>query len=176
MKKIVVTGLILLSAACATGEKQEAPIAHAQNTPHIDLMAVQHDLGMDVPLDWVGYREKRFDACRMAADLPNVPQCDRAFFVQVGVQLSCRPSDEAENSVLREGELTAVMNQDLQWQLGNASGRILTNSAGYGVILAITSRSMKSGRLRISTNKDFLIMPALQATHIVTPVSWCSPL
>lgn len=167
----IVSLLLILATGCATSERNES--APEPQTHHLDLLAVQHDLDMDPPPSFVGYREKRFDACRMAPDLPNISDCSHAYFIQVGVQLSCRPSDDAENVTLSESELTPVANQDLRWRIGHASGEFRTDPSGFGMMLAITARSMKKQRLRISTGTDFLITRAGEATQIVTPTSWC---
>jgi hypothetical protein len=128
---------------------------------------------MDPSPSFVGYKEKRFDACRMKTDLPNIPDCSRAYFIQVGIQLSCRPSEEAQNNILGQGDLTPVGNRDLRWQISPASGHFRTDVDGHGIVLAITAHSMQKQHLRISTEEDFLITRAGEATQIVTPVPWC---
>lgn len=174
MNRIGIAWLILLLATgCATEEKKQASPPSQPVAPGLDFRAVQHDLGMDIPPGWVGFREKQFDACRMAADLPTVPDCSRAYFIQVGFQLSCRPTEDASNGFLAQSDMTPVANRDLHWRLGRESGRVRTDSTGSGVILAISSGSMQYQRLRVSTGDDFLVMPAREATSIVTPVSWC---
>jgi hypothetical protein len=174
MKKIGIALLILLlMSGCATNETKNFPAMSESPTHHIDLLAVQHDLGMDPSPTFVGYKERRFDACRMAPDLPNISDCSRAYFVQVGIQLSCRPTEEAQNNILSQGDLTPVGNRDLRWRIGHASGRFRTDHDGFGIILAITASSMKKQGLRISTGEDFLVMKASEATNVVTPVSWC---
>ena len=175
MKQIGIALLLLLASGCATGERKESPPPSTPEPPthHIDLLAVQHDLGMDPSPSFVGYKEKRFDACRMKEDLPNISDCSRAYFIQVGIQLSCRPTEEAQNNTLGQGDLTPVGNRDLRWQISPASGQFRTDVDGHGIILAITAHSMKKQYLRVSTGVDFLIMKAGEATQIVTPVSWC---
>jgi hypothetical protein len=173
MKRIGIASLMLLAAGCATGEKREEDVAPEPGPSRIDYLAVQHDLGMGVSPDWTGYQEKRFDACRMAKDLPDVRDCSRAYFVQVGVQLSCRPPEDGQGAILERSDLTPVGNRELTWKLGEASGRMRTDWSGVGLIHAITSGSMKKTNLRISTGEDFLQMRAAQATQIVTPESWC---
>jgi hypothetical protein len=175
MKQIGIALLLLLASGCATGEKKEAPVSATSEPPthHLDLLAVQHDLGMDPSPSFVGYKEKRFDACRMKEDLSHISDCSRAYFIQVGIQLSCRPTEEAQNNTLDPGDLTPAGNRDLRWQLSPTSGQFRTDVDGHGIILAITAHSMKKQYLRISTGEDFLITKAREATQIVTPVSWC---
>jgi hypothetical protein len=173
MKQIGIVLFFLLAAGCTTGERNESPVVSEPPTHHVDLLAVQHDLDMDPSPSFVGYKEKRFDACRMKPDLPEISDCSRAYFIQVGVQLSCRPTDEAQNSILGQSDLTPVGNRDLRWKIGQASGHFRTDVDGHGIILAITAHSLKKQGLRISTGTDFLIMKAAEATQIVTPVDWC---
>jgi hypothetical protein len=173
MKRIAITWIFLLAFGCATPERKESSPVPQSVTPRIDFLALQHDLGMAVSPNWVGYREKRFDACRFATDLPNISDCSRAHFIQIGIQLSCRPRDEGDNSILDPGDLTPIGNRELRWQLGEASGHFRTDLEGFGLILEITSVSMKKQGLRISTGEDYLLIRAGQATQIVTPVSWC---
>jgi hypothetical protein len=165
--------VLFAAAGCATAEKREES-APVQTKRLIDLVAIQHDLDLDVSSDWTGYREKRFDACRWKDELPNISQCERAFFIQVGLQFSCRPTEEPDGSmILKENDLTPVGDRQLTWQLGEASGKVRTNLGGTGLFQAITSRSMKAQSIRVSTGVDFLRMQAGQATNIVVPVSWC---
>ncbi len=161
--------LVILATGCASVEEKE-PL---DEPVRIDLRALQHELGIEFSPNWVGYSEKRFDACRFAAQLPKNFKCSRAYFVQVGIQLSCRPDDEDQNPSLESAELTPVGYQEVSWQMGETSGRLSTDAEGHGLIQAIASHSMKSKRLRVSTGEDFLMMRAEQATRIVTPAHWC---
>jgi hypothetical protein len=173
MKKTAIAGMALLIAGCATSSKRETSVPPEVSAPRIDLLAVQHDLGMDDSSGRVGYREKRFDACRFAADLPGIPDCSRAMFVQIGIQLSCRLTEESGSDTLDPVERAPLAGRDLRWILEGLSGRIRTDPAGFGLILTIASRSLKKQRLRVSTGEDFLMIRAGQATEIVTPASWC---
>jgi hypothetical protein len=174
MRRAAIAGMALLIAGCATSEKRETSVPPEVSAPRIDLLAIQHDLGMDDSSGRVGYREKRFDACRFAADLPSVPDCGRALFIQIGFQLSCRLSEESGNS-LEPVAQTPLRDRELRWVLEGLSGRTRTDSAGFGLILAIAPRSLKKQHLRVSTGEDFLVIRAGQATEIVTPASWCQP-
>ena len=80
MKQIGIVLFFLMAAGCTTGERNEAPVASEPPTHHVDLLAVQHDLGMDPSPTFVGYKEKRFDACRMKPDLPEISDCSHAYF------------------------------------------------------------------------------------------------
>jgi hypothetical protein len=173
VKQIGIALFLLLASGCATSEKSEPPPIPEPLAHQLDLLAVQHDLGMDPSPSFVGYKEKRFDACRMKPDLPNISDCSRAYFIQVGIQLSCRPTEEAQNNTLSQGDLTPVGNRNLRWQISPASGQFRTDVDGHGIILTITARSLKKQYLRVSTGEDFLMMKAGEATQIVTPVSWC---
>jgi hypothetical protein len=163
--------LIALASGCATAPKIETPAP--PQTPPIDLLAIQHDLGLDASSERVGYREKRFDACRFSAQLPEVPDCSHVYFIQIGVQLSCRPPDAEDSSVLEQADLTPVSERELRWNLDRLSGRTRTDMNGFGLILAIAPRSMKLQGLKVSTGEDFLLIRAGKATDIVTPASWC---
>jgi hypothetical protein len=172
--KHIATASLFLLAACTTAEKKEAePAPIVPVAPQIDLHAIQHELGMDAAFEWVGYREKKFDACRLAAEIPGVPDCKRAYFVQIGFQLSCRPPGEREDGFLNPIESTPIGDRELTWKLEGYSGRLQTDPVGFGLIQMLASRSMKSVGLRISTGEDYLMIRAGQATQIVTPASWC---
>jgi hypothetical protein len=176
MKQLLLSLLFssILLGCSTTPKTQPAaePVARPQR-PAIDYHAIQHDLGMDTDAGWVGYREKRFDACRYASELPDLSDCGRAFFVVISFQLSCRPSDETDNPELIQSELPPVRGTALTWRLGGASGNIRTDYSGYGQVLTIAGRSLKGQRLRVSTGEDFLLIAAGSATRIVTPASWC---
>jgi hypothetical protein len=137
------------------------------------LKAVEQSLGMDVESNWVGFREKRFDACNLGGPLPSLRDCHRAYFVQIGVQLSCRPNGAEGSVVLNSNEPTPLSNQKLFWRTDEISGDVQTDQYGFAHILTIGSASMKGKGLRISTGTDFLVMRAQEATSIVTPADWC---
>src|SRR4051812_16853255 len=91
-------GFSAFVSSCATTEHRTPspePVPVESAPPQIDYLAVQHDLGMDGPPENVGYREKGFDACRLASDLPEISDCRHARFILVRFQLSCRPTQEA---------------------------------------------------------------------------------
>lgn len=178
MKAFGVIFLVLMATGCTTGDIKQTPIApEPQSQLHrLDLQEVQHDLDMEPPTSFVGYREKRFDACKMQSELPAITDCSNAYFIQLGLKIYCRPTEEPEGIALSESDLTPLANRDLVWKMADASsisGHLHTDLSGSGIILTIAQHSLRKKHLRVSTGKDYLIMTAGDVTQIETPVSWC---
>lgn len=149
----------------AKGEKPEAL--------RIDYQGLQGDLGLDIGVDQLGYREKAFNTCQAGRGFSHSDNCHREYFVLIHFQLLCRPSESDGFSELTEADTAALSSRPIDWLLVDQRGQVMTDSAGYGQIRATYPTSPKERHIKLNSGRRFLHMEVGDITRVVTPPDWC---
>jgi len=179
-------GLVLLSlAACTTAPKgSESPLMRERSTlpvesvkneeTSIDYVGLQRALGMEIPADKLGYREKTFDTCQAGYGYSGTKNCHREYMAVINIQLQCRDSVGTVAEGVTNADLTPIANRPVKWNLKATQGHTQTDNDGFAQIMTVSARSQRTERLKIAVGNEFLYMRANEITRVVTPRPWCS--
>lgn len=175
-------GLLFLAvAACTTAPKTiESPqvipgAPAAKDEVSIDYIGLQRSLGMDIPVDKLGYMEKAFNTCQVGYGYSSTHNCYREFMVVINFRLQCRDSEGTVAEGVTNADITPISDRPIRWTLKGTQGATKTDSEGFGQIMMVSGRSPKKERLKIATGNEFLYMRANEITRVVTPRPWCNP-
>lgn len=184
MKWIVLAVLTALVSACTTAPKTEAPASREKPTlptesapsgkSTIDYVGLQRAMGMEIPAEKLGYKEKAFDTCQAGYGYSTTHNCHKEYMVVINFQLQCRDSVGTVSEGVTNADLTAIANRPVRWNLKPNQGLTNTDSEGFGQIMTVTARSVKTERLKIAVGNEFLYMRANEITRVVTPRPWCN--
>jgi hypothetical protein len=164
---------------CSTVSKKETeqiPVetqkgSGAQQT--IDILRLGQSLGMNIPVENLGYHEKQFNSCRVGYGSSSNQNCQPLFFVVVNYQLLCRQSSGTVSVTIQSDELPPVRDQRITWNLHSQKGHHQTNEEGFGQLQGVFPISQRHQRLKISTGTDFLYAKAGDLKQALTPKDWC---
>lgn len=184
MKNILPIILIFAFAGCVSKEKatqsQGASVDHQNvsvpTTPPariIDYPSIQRLLQLDRRHDQLGYTEKIYNTCQVGFGYPDT-DCQKKYFVVIHFKLVCRDSEGTISTVLTDDDLKPISGEKVSWYLKNANGSTVTDSEGYGQIIATTNESQKTQRLRLAVGSDFLFLKAGEVNRLIAPRSWCN--
>lgn len=184
MKWIGIGLLAAFATACTTAPKSETPLirekpaAPVESAPGagstIDYVGLQRSLGMEIPSDKLGYKEKSFDTCQAGYGYSSTHNCHKEYMVVINFQLQCRDSVGTVAEGVTNADLTAISNRPVRWNLKPNQGETNTDSEGYAQIMTVATRSPKTERLKIAVGNEFLYMRANEITRVVTPRPWCN--
>ncbi|WP_413560329.1 hypothetical protein [Bdellovibrio sp. HCB209] len=180
MRLLLLAALVALTACTTTppapSPSKTPPMATeiGQESSQIDTMAIQRALRMERDVEKLGVEEKTFNSCEMGYGYPSNRDCRTQYMVVLNVRLLCRDSEGTISTILTEADVAPIAAQNIRWNLKNIQGQFQTDGLGYGQIVAISSRSQKRERLKLSLGNDFLYMRANEITKVITPRPWCS--
>jgi hypothetical protein len=184
MKWIGMVAVAILATACTTAPTVEAPANKAKiNVPAepvqnerttIDYVSLQRAMGMEIPAESLGYKEKAFDTCQAGYGYSSVQNCHKEYMVVINIRLQCRDSEGTVAEGVSNADLTAIANRPVRWNLKPNQGVTNTDSDGFAQIMTVSARSPKTERLKISVGNEFLYMRANEITRVVTPRPWCN--
>lgn len=140
---------------------------------NIDFAGLQSFLKLKRGYNRLGYSEKSFNTCEVGYGYSSTHRCRPQTFVVIHFKLMCRDSEGTVSEALTAADLRPISNQNVKWTLKNASGRLITDSEGYGQIAMVSGISQKEQRLKLSVRNDFLFLKAGELTEMITPKSWC---
>lgn len=167
---------VLVVTACTTAPKvEETPIpkASTERVQGIDYVGLQRSLGMEIPAEELGYKEKSFNTCQAGYGYSSTHNCQRQYIVVINFQLQCRDSVGTVAEGVTNADLTAIANRPVRWNLKTTQGTTQTDSDGFGQIMTVATRSQRTERLKIAVGNEFLYMRANEITRVVTPRPWC---
>lgn len=168
---------VLAFAACTTAPKIEeapAPKPTAETSGGIDYVGLQRSLGMEIPVQQLGYKEKAFDTCQAGYGYSGTHNCHREYMAVINIQLQCRDSVGTVAEGVTNADLTAIANRPVRWNLKATQGTTQTDSDGFAQIMTVSTRSQRTERLKVAVGNEFLYMRANEITRVVTPRPWCN--
>lgn len=183
MKWVGVVVLAVLATACSSapiesplpGPRTTLPSEPVENQrSSIDYVGLQRSMGMEIPVEKLGYKEKAFDTCQAGYGYSTTHNCHREYMVVINFRLQCRDSVGTVAEGVTNADLTNIANRPVRWNLKPNQGVTNTDSEGYGQIMTVASRSQRSERLKIGVGNEFLYMRAGEITRVVTPQPWCN--
>lgn len=163
-----------ISIAIKNPEAQAAGLLTPEPPENVDVLGLQDNLKLNRNFDDLGYSEKNFNTCQAGYGFSSTHNCRKKTFVVIHFQLMCRDSEGTISKPLTQNDLRPISRQNVKWNLKNATGKLLTDSEGYGQIAMISSESQKFQRLRLTVGNDFLFLKAGEITQMITPKSWCN--
>lgn len=183
MKWIGIVALAALATACSSAPV-ESPIYKGKTTlpsepvsneqTSIDYVGLQRAMGMEIPMEKLGYREKAFDTCQAGYGYSTTHNCHREYMVVINIQLQCRDSEGTVANGVTNADLTAIANRPVRWNMKPNQGVTTTDSDGFAQIMTVSARSPRTERLKIAVGNEFLYMRANEITRVVTPRPWCN--
>lgn len=180
IKYLLSSLFIVVLGACTTMTSKEAPNdfqtqaldqTQDQENESIDLPRLQTFLNMDRDPEDLGYEEKSFNSCAVGFGFSSSRNCRQLYFIVINFQLQCRDSNGTESST--SYAVRPIVSNHVKWSIGSERGFTSTNGDGFGQIRWISSTSPNQRKLRLTNNKNFLILTASDVRRIVTPRSWC---
>ncbi len=184
MKWIAIALMTALVIGCTTAPKTESTTGREKlpgmTTPDsgagssIDYVGLQRAMGMEIPFENLGYKEKSFNTCQAGYGYSTTHNCVQNYMVVINFRLQCRDSVGTVSEGVTNADLTAIANRPVRWTLKPSQGLTNTDSEGYGQIMTVVPRSAKRERLKIAVGNDFLYMRANEITRVVTPRPWCN--
>jgi hypothetical protein len=183
MKWIGFVVLATLATACSSApvespiykEKTTLPSAPVENEKtSIDYVGLQRAMGMEIPAEKLGYREKAFDTCQAGYGYSTTHNCHREYMVVINFQLQCRDSEGTVANGVTNADLTAIANRAVRWNMKPNQGVTTTDSDGFAQIMTVSNRSPRTERIKIAVGNEFLYMRANEITRVVTPRPWCN--
>jgi hypothetical protein len=185
MKKFLFCTFVgLFLCSCSSTEKRRDPEPEApayEASPKaapapaevVDLRALQSYLHLDQPIDVLGYREKRFNTCKVGAGYSSTKNCRVLTLVVLHFQLMCRDTDGTVSEVVMQENLQPIANKTIKWRINNSIDEVLSDSNGYTQIVMVAKDSQRQQRVRLTSGNDFLIIRAGEAKSIISPKNWC---
>jgi hypothetical protein len=143
------------------------------NTPQVDYISLQKNLGIDRDVQDLGYSEKAFNTCEGGAGFSHSEDCHQEYFVLIHMQLLCRETEGTVQNELTSADMVPLSNKTVKWSLGTKAGEIPTDSDGRGQIRMSFPVRVGTQRLKIGIDQQFLHLEADEISRIVTPGSWC---
>lgn len=184
MKWIAIALIAAMVTACTTTPTTETPVtrekpaAPVESIPStgssIDYVGLQRAMGMEIPMEKLGYKEKSFDTCKAGYGYSSTHNCHKEYMVVINFQLQCRDSVGTVSEGVTNADLTAISNRSVRWNLKPNQGQTNTDSEGFAQIMTVAARSPKTERLKIAVGNEFLYMRANEITRVVTPRPWCN--
>lgn len=179
MTRIFWLGLCAFAATgCASPARRPdpsgtTPFPEGRPIPRVvvDYDGLEKDLNLWRPRAELGFAEKSFDTCTVGRGYPNDQDCRREYFVSIHFQLVCRPNDESE--VLDPDRLRAPRGKPARWQLGGRQGEARLDRRGRGQFKGVFRTSQKTQRLKVSVDRNFLVVRAGEIERVITPADWC---
>jgi hypothetical protein len=186
--KITFLGFLILTlAGCSSVEKRQdyeptAPPGTYEPRPAtpvakpvevINLRTLQTSLGMDIPKEALGYREKKFNTCNVGSGYSPKTNCRAQTLVVIHFKLMCRDSEGTVSEAITQANLQPIANQNIKWKLQHAEDEIQSDSDGFGQIVTESTYSQRGQRLRLTTGNDFLALRAGEVGSIIAPQNWC---
>lgn len=160
--------------ACGSAPKKIEPSKPVDiPTSGIDYIGLQRSLGMEIPADRLGYKEKTFNTCEAGYGYSGTHNCRREYMVVVNFRLQCRDSVGQVSEGVNNSDLTPIVDKSVVWNLKGVQGTTRTDSEGFGQIMTVSSISQRQQRLKLAVGKEFLYMRANEITRVVTPRPWC---
>ncbi|QDK44501.1 MULTISPECIES: hypothetical protein [unclassified Bdellovibrio] len=180
MNLLLLAALLALTA-CTTSPTKPTPSKTppmatevGQESSPVDPVAIQRALHLDRNVEQLGVEEKSFNSCEMGYGYSRNKDCRTMYMTVLNVRLLCRDTEGTISTVLTESDVTPIAGQTIRWSLKNVQGEYQTDGLGYGQIVALSPRSQKRERVRISYKNEFLYMRANEITKVITPRPWCS--
>lgn len=187
IKVFFVYALLLFSSACVSKspvvfpEPVEKPATEivsepeAISEPLIDYDGLQTFLGLDRPIERLGYVEKSFSTCEVGYGYSSNRNCRTHYFILIHFQLLCRNTNEdSYTEALKSQDMRPLNGRSVRWTLENMKGILSLNGSGYGKIKKTSRLSQKSKRLKLNIGNDNLYMKAGEINKVVTPANWCN--
>lgn len=172
--------LALMSFVACTSAPKPAEVSPPQTKeifqstqPTIDYVGLQRSLGMEIPLQNLGYKEKVFETCSAGYGYSSTHSCRRQYLVVINIHLQCRDSVGTVSEGVTNADLTPIAHKTVRWTLKGAQGSSQTDADGYGQIMTVSNSSQKQQRLKLAVGNEFLYMRANEITRVVTPRPWC---
>lgn len=148
---------------------------HAEQGLNIDVFGLQKGLGLSRNIESLGFIERKFNTCDAGYGFSRSHNCHSKYFVVIHFQLLCRDSEGTISTALKASDMRPISRRSVNWIIKPLSGRLETDSYGFGQIRLISSQSQKQQRLKLAVGNDFLYMRANEITQVVTPQPWCNP-
>lgn len=174
--------------ACTSTSKKESQLPESRTQPsistgeynnsdsdvQIDYYSLQRLLGLERNITTLGFSEKSFNTCRVGFGYSANENCLNKYFVVIHFKLVCRDSEGTVSSRVQAENLSPVANRQIKWALKNATGKMFTDSGGFGQIIIVSALSQKKERFRLSANEDFLLLRAGEIKQLMVPSNWCN--
>ncbi|WP_413577688.1 hypothetical protein ACLVWU_04575 [Bdellovibrio sp. HCB290] len=179
MTYLLFAALLALTACTTTPTVAPSPVPPmatqvGDESSSIDAVAIQRALQLERNVEQLGIQEKSFNTCEMGYGYSRNKDCRTAYMTVLNVRLLCRDSVGTISTVLTEADVTPIAAQTIRWNLKNVHGEFITDGLGYGQLVALSYRSQKRERLKLSLGNEFLYMRANEITKVITPRPWCS--
>jgi hypothetical protein len=179
-KLALFVGLLSLCHCESTPEKKKILLPKSQSSystqtqtrslyNDIDVNALLVELGMDHPMEQVGFTERPFNTCQVKANRSPRPQCQRLYVTRLNFKLMCRHSTGTVERV----NLTPLFTRKLRWKGGRMRGYTSTNSKGFGSLGFITPTSSRYGHLYLYLGSKIARKKFQDQWKLVLPESWC---
>ncbi|WP_413289164.1 hypothetical protein [Bdellovibrio sp. HCB337] len=184
MRILLFAALCILTAACGSTPKQiESPLMREKTTmpsepvdtsaPSVDYIGLQRALGMEIPTNNLGYKEKVFNTCEAGYGYSSTHNCHREYMVVINIQLQCRDSVGQVSEGVNNADLSPIASKTVKWNLKGTQGTSQTDFDGFAQIMTVSNMSQKQQRLKLAVGNEFLYMRANEITRVVTPRNWC---
>lgn len=177
MKAAIVLAVIFV-VGCTTAPKQEEappPPPMVGGEPNVDYEGLKRSLGLEGPVEDLGYKEKTFNTCQVGYGYSSTHDCEKKVFAVVRYRLQCRDSVGTISTGLTASDLTAISGKTVRWTFGKKEGVDTTDGDGFGNAEGIFTVSPKRDWLRLAVGSQFLHVRAGDITRIVVPRPWCEP-
>jgi hypothetical protein len=135
----------------------------------IDVNALLTEVGLDHPLEQIGFQERAFNTCQVAANRSKRPLCQRLYVTRLNFQVMCRHSTGTVERV----RLTPLTSQKLRWKKDRKRGFTSTNRSGFGSLGFITPYSSRNGHLYLYLGSKIARKRFLDQWKLILPHSWC---
>lgn len=142
----------------------------AQKYNDIDINELLIELGMDHPMESVGFREKSFNTCQIESNHSPQPECQRLYISRLNFQVMCRNSTGTVQSVT----LTPLFSNKLRWKNKHGKrGLTSTDGRGYGSLGFISSNPANNGYLYLYLGSKIARKRFRDKWKLILPMSWC---
>lgn len=141
---------------------------------NIDYEGLSRSMGMDPPIENLGFKEKRFNTCTAGYGYSPSQDCRTNFFTVINFRLLCRDSEGTVSETIKAEDLRPLSSRMISWTLNVGNGSFRLDNQGYGQIKTASEASLSGERLKITADNDFLYLRAGQVSRIVTPANWCN--
>lgn len=175
MKLIYGLSFVFVLAGCVTPPKSAPPsVSDVYGEIKVDYERLQTHLGLDRPIEDLGYFEKQFPTCEVGFGYPSNRQCIQEHFILIHFQLLCRQSTQnTYYEAIDSYAMEPVRASRIRWSLDGRSGYVNLDDRGYGQIRTTGHRSLRNHRLKLVAGNENLRIKAGTLKQIVTTPSWC---
>lgn len=181
MRSLLFALVLVAVVACQTTPKAVNELPVGRSVPaergkdvSIDYIGLQRSLGMEIPQNKLGYKEKVFNTCEAGYGYSGTHNCHREYMVVINVHLQCRDSVGQVSEGVKNADLTPISKKAVRWNLKGVQGTAQTDSDGFAQIMTVSSMSQRQQRLKLAVGNEFLYMRANEITRVVTPRPWCT--